>query len=418
MNGTAAPPQRDNDQQKSINTKMDHPRTVSTSGSESSTKTEENTRPFIDITAITHATRSSTLDEENALDASRSPEIGNHAIDIDELFGGMRDQGILMRQPPGRRDAAGTDTLPSRNNADARLANSTSATSHQDSSAKSSTNSNQDSSSNDDSSDDGYYRREKKMAASRPKSNDGGTAVPFARDKPLGAMKDNTASVDVEVEGKISPKYNKNESQSKDSSSSSSSSDDPSSSGDDSSSEQDDLNAPRKTNTKSSLASSSSHARKEDSSREESLSSSEGTNRIVIDVSTSSSESSSSDDDDSSSDESESKHPRKKAADNGTARSSRARMKPKSSPNQQERPRPSLIASKPTAKKPKLMPDKEPMVGDRVYAYFKSRKYSGWWWGKVSKVTRKKHSHHNKYWVSSTAAAWNELSMSTHLYTI
>jgi hypothetical protein len=41
---------------------------------------------------------------------------------------------------------------------------------------------------------------------------------------------------------------------------------------------------------------------------------------------------------------------------------------------------------------------KDPVVGDRVYAEFSEQ--DGWFWGKVSNVTRKKRSRHNHYSVS------------------
>lgn len=42
--------------------------------------------------------------------------------------------------------------------------------------------------------------------------------------------------------------------------------------------------------------------------------------------------------------------------------------------------------------------DKDPVVGDRVYAEFSEQ--DGWFWGKVSNVTRNKRSRHDHYSVS------------------
>jgi hypothetical protein len=45
-----------------------------------------------------------------------------------------------------------------------------------------------------------------------------------------------------------------------------------------------------------------------------------------------------------------------------------------------------------------LEKDKNPVVGDRVYAEFSE--HDGWFWGKVSNVTRNKRSRHDRYSVS------------------
>lgn len=41
-----------------------------------------------------------------------------------------------------------------------------------------------------------------------------------------------------------------------------------------------------------------------------------------------------------------------------------------------------------------VVKDQDPVVGDRVYAYFEDDEVNGWFWGKVRKVTKKKQNHH------------------------